>query len=76
MNHSRELYLKTYHKVDALDHVMKNCNMTYRSFKYWHAAMIHAKKLAITIAYDMYLECCEGELDTDWLIEGKTNVFL
>ena len=33
--------------------------------------MIHAKKLAITIAYDMYLECFEEELDTDWLIEGK-----
>ena len=54
---------------------MKNCNMTYRSFKYWHAAMIHAKKLPITIAYYMYLECCEGKLDTDWLIKEKKQIY-
>jgi hypothetical protein len=33
--------------------------------------MINAKKLAITIEYEMYLKLCEGELDKDWLIEEK-----
>jgi hypothetical protein len=74
MNHSRDLYLRTYHKIDGLDHMIKNCNMHYRSFKYWHAAMLHAKKLAISVAYDMYLECCEGDLDEDWFIKEKSRM--
>ena len=71
MNHSRELYLRTYHKIDGLDHMIKNCNMFYRSFKYWHAAMIHAKAMAISVAYDIYIECTEGNLDTSWKIDNK-----
>ena len=33
-----------------------------RTWKYWHAPMIHAKALAVVVAYDIYLECCEGLL--------------
>jgi hypothetical protein len=30
MNHSRQLYLATYGKVDTIDHLVKNCNLSYR----------------------------------------------
>jgi len=43
--------------------------MYYRSWKYWHAPMIHAKALAVVTACDMYLECAEGNLNEEW----KTN---
>ena len=28
--------------------------------------MNHAKALGIVVAYDIYLECCEGQLDSEW----------
>jgi len=28
--------------------------------------MLHAKALAVVVAYDMCLECCEGTLDPIW----------
>ena len=34
--------------------------MNYRSWKYWHAAMIHAKAMAVVVAYDVYKELTEG----------------
>lgn len=34
--------------------------------------MLHAKAMAIVVAYDMYLECSEGKLDNDWeLLDNK-----
>ena len=30
------------------------------TWKYWHAAMLHAKSMAVVIAYDIYKECAEG----------------
>jgi len=30
--------------------------------------MNHAKALAVTTAYDMYLECAEGKLNNDWKV--------
>jgi hypothetical protein len=30
MNEARELYLKTYGVIDRLDHLIQNCNMSYR----------------------------------------------
>ena len=31
--------------------------------------MLHAKKFAIVSAYDIYLECCEGKIDPQWVIK-------
>ena len=45
---------------------MFNRCLSYRSWKYWHSPMIHAKAMAVVIAYDIYLECCFGELDSTW----------
>jgi len=68
MNAARELYLGTYSRIDSIDHLIKNCRLKYRSWKYWHSPMLHATSLAIVIAYDIYLECVEGKLDKDWLV--------
>ena len=70
MNEARALYLSTYGQVDRMDHLIQNCNMHYRSWKYWHSPMIHAKAMAAVIAYDIYLECCQGKmLAGEWKIE-------
>ena len=74
MNHARSLYLQTYNKVDVLDHYVKNTNMNYRSWKYWHAPMLLAKKMAIAISYDMYLEACEGNNVKSWTIDQKDQM--
>ena len=68
MNHARQLYLKSYFRVDTLDSSLERCKMHYRTWKYWHMAMLHAKKIAITVAYSMYKEVCEGRLDERWKV--------
>jgi len=74
MNESRQLYLKTYGKVDTMDHLIKNCNVSYRTWKHWHAPMLHAKAMAAVIAYDMYKECAEGNLRAgEWKIEKPVS---
>ena len=65
-NMARLLYLKTYSRIDSIDHMIKNCRLKYTCWKYWHAPVNHGKALALTVAYDMYLECAEGELDPTW----------
>lgn len=74
MNEARQLYLKTYGAVDKLDHLVQNCNMSYRSWKYWHAPMLHGKCIAVVVAYDMYLECCEGKMRAgEWKTERPVD---
>ena len=34
MNAARELYLGTYSRIDSIDHLIKNCRLKYRSWKY------------------------------------------
>ncbi|KAL3936788.1 MAG: hypothetical protein SGARI_002405 [Bacillariaceae sp.] len=74
MNESRRLYLGTYGAVDRLDHLITNCNMHYRCWKYWHSPMIHAKAMAVVVAYDIYLECCEGKMRAgEWKVERPVS---
>jgi hypothetical protein len=68
MNDARKLYLRTYYRIDTIDHLIKNCKMGYRCWKYWHSPMNHAKSLAVVVAYSMYQECCEGHLNPNWKI--------
>jgi hypothetical protein len=68
-NYTRLLYLNSYSRIDSMDHLVKNCNLFYTCWKYWHSPVNHAKALAIVTAYDMYLECCEGKLDSSWKID-------
>jgi hypothetical protein len=69
MNDARELYLGSYSRIDSIDHLIKNARIFYRSWKYWHSPMLHGKGLAVVVAYDLYLEVCEGKLDVAWEIE-------
>lgn len=72
-NMARLLYLKTYSRIDSIDHLIKNCRMRYNSWKYWHSPANHGKSLAVTVAYDMYLECTEGELNVDWKVNEPVD---
>ena len=56
MNDSRQLYLATYGQIDTIDQYIKQCNIFYVTWKYWHAAKNHAICLALTTAYDFYEE--------------------
>jgi hypothetical protein len=75
MNDTRKLYLATYGAIDTMDHLIKKCSMKYQSWKYWHAAMLLAKTMAIVIAYDMYKEAAKGNLDSAWKVEKPVEVF-
>lgn len=37
--------------------------------------MLHAKALAVTVAYDMYLECAEGSLSNEWKQEKPVDFY-
>ena len=69
MNDSRSLYLASYGIIDNVDKLIKFSGMKYCSWKYWHASMLHVKAMAGTVAYDMYLECCEGKLNPLWYVK-------
>lgn len=73
MNQARRLYLSTYGNIDVLDHHIKNNNIFYLSWKYWHSPKNHALALAEAIAYDIYLEVCEGNLDPEWKVEKPVS---
>ena len=75
MNDARRVYLSTYFRIDVMDHLLKNANLYYRTWKYWHSPVNHAKAIVITVAYDMYLECTEGKLDAEWKIEKPLTYF-
>ena len=74
MNEARETYLKHYSGVDAADHMIKNAGIKYISNKYWHAPYLHILSLAVVASYDMYQECCDGELNEDWKIPEKDRM--
>lgn len=74
MNEARDLYLNTYGGIGRMDHLIKNSNMHYQSWKYWHSAMAHAMIMAVVVAYNIYLECCTGDLMPSW--KNKAGVIL
>jgi hypothetical protein len=69
MNESRDTYLNSYGKIDQTDGFISRADVKYRSWKYYHAAVNHAKSLVIATAWDMYKECCEGNLDASWKVK-------
>jgi hypothetical protein len=71
MNEARQLYLKTYGRIDTIDSLIRSCHVYYRSWKYWHSAKNHGTSLAIVVAYDMYQECAEGKICLDWKVDPK-----
>jgi len=47
----------------------------HSSWKYWHSPMNHAKAMTVTIAYDIYLELCEGHLGNEYKIDKPVTFF-
>ena len=73
-NEARETYLRHYYGLDSADHMVKNTGNQFISRKYWHAPYRHVITLGIIAAYDMYIECCEGNLDASWMVEDKLRM--
>ncbi len=71
MNDARRMYLSTYFRIDVADHLIKNAAIFYRTWKYWHAPKNHALALVIVLAHDIYLECAEAKVKSEWFIEEK-----
>jgi hypothetical protein len=42
--------------------------LTYRSWRWWHAPTRHAKAIAMSMAYSLYLQCSKGTVDPEWKI--------
>jgi hypothetical protein len=38
--------------------------------------MIHGKAFTVVVAYDMYLECTEGDLEPAWKVEKPMDSWL
>jgi len=66
MSQARRTYLSNCFRINIMDHLIKNTNLAYRYFEYLHGAMLHTKGMSIVVAYDMYLEVCEGNMDATW----------
>jgi len=73
-NEARETYLGHYYGVDSADHMIKNAQIKFTSWRYWHAPYLHALSMGVLAAYDMYNECCDGHLDSDWKIDKSRRM--
>ena len=73
-NEARDIYLNHYHGVDSADHMIKNTGNRFISWKYWHSPYLHAMSLGIIASYDMYIECCDGDLDPSWAVDKKDRL--
>ena len=74
MNDARRLYLSTYFRIDVADHLLKNAAIFYRIWKYWHAPKNHALALIVVLTHDIYLECAEGKIKSEWFIEKNKRL--
>jgi hypothetical protein len=74
-NEAREMYLDHYYGLDNADHMVKNKGNHYITWKYWHAPYLHGQSLGIIVVYhNMYLECCQGEIDPSWKVDIKKRM--
>eukprot|EP00957_Ditylum_brightwellii_P135633 10343077-Ditylum_brightwellii.AAC.1 len=73
MNEGQQLYLNMYCKVDAIDHFIKNMQVTYRSRKYWHSPKLHGTCMTTVVAYDICLKVPEGEICQTWRDDDPMN---
>ncbi len=66
MNEAQETYLKNYSAVVKIDQMLLGWDLTYRSWGWWHAPTRHAKAIAMSMAYSLYLQCAKGTVDPEW----------
>ena len=74
MNDARRHYLSAYFRIDVTDHLLKNAAIFYRIWKYWHAPKNHGLAMIIVLVHDIYLECAEGKIRSEWFIEEKKRL--
>ncbi len=43
-------------------------DLSYRSWRWWHAPTRHAKAIAMSMAYFLYLQCAQGTVDPEWKV--------
>ena len=55
MNEAQERYLKNYSAVDKIDQMLLGWDLTYRSWRWWHAPTRHGKAITMSMAYSLYL---------------------
>jgi hypothetical protein len=68
MNEAQKTYLKTYSAVDKIDQTLLGWDLTYRSWRWWHAPTRHVKAFAMSMGYSLYLQCSEGGVDPNWKV--------
>jgi hypothetical protein len=68
MNEARETYLKAYSAIDKIDQMLLGWDIKYKSWRWWHAPMRHAKAIAMSMEYSLYLQCAESSVDPDWKV--------
>jgi hypothetical protein len=54
--------------VDKIDQMLLGWDLSYRSWRWWHAPTRHAKAIAMNMAYFLYLQCAEGTVDPEWKV--------
>lgn len=74
MNDGRRLYLSAYFRVDVVDHLLKNAAIFYRIWKYWHAPKNHGFAMVLVLVHDLYLECAEGKINSEWFIPEAERI--
>jgi len=73
MNEGQEIYLKTCSAVDKVDQMLKEWEIFYICWKWWHAPMHHGKAIGYCMAYQIYKECLEGSVNRLWKLEKPMN---
>jgi hypothetical protein len=68
MNEARETYLKNYSAVGKIDQMLLHWDLSYKSWRWWHAPTRHAKAIAMSMAYSSYLQCAKGTVDPEWKV--------
>jgi hypothetical protein len=68
MNEAQETYLKNYSAVDKIDQMLLGWDVTYRSWRWWHAPTRHAKAIAMSMAYSLYIHCAKATVDSEWKV--------
>jgi hypothetical protein len=68
MNEAQETYLKNYSAIDKIDQMLLGWDLSYRSWRWWHAPTRHAKAFAMSMAYSLYLQCAKGTVDPEWKV--------
>ena len=71
-NKGQKIYLDQYYVVENVDHMVQLARIWYITWKYWHAPFLHGLSICVVAVYDMRIECCGGELDSDWFVDEKS----